>query len=69
MTARVLGLSNVGFDIPYNYGILVPETVHTPPQIREVIQSEGGNIRSDERGPLAAGDNLTAHHVWHMVVH
>ena len=48
MTARVMGLSNVGIEIPYNYGILVPETGQSILQIREVLRVGGGEILSDK---------------------
>ena len=28
------------------------------------VEEEGGGVLSDDRGPLAAGDNLADHHVW-----
>ena len=42
LTARVLGLSNVGVEIPYKYEILVPETGPSLLHIREVLQGGGG---------------------------
>ena len=38
LTARVLGLSNVDVEIPYNYGILVLETRQSLLYIREVLK-------------------------------
>ena len=41
LTERVFGLSNVRFDIPKNYGILVPETGQSLIQIGDVLQGVG----------------------------
>ena len=48
LTARVMGISNVSIEIPYNYGILVPETGQSILQIREVLRVGGGEILSDK---------------------
>ena len=63
LTVRVMGLSNFGVDIPYNYGILLMETGQSLLHIGEVLQCGGGEVSSDEQGPRANGYDLTAHHV------
>ena len=38
-------------------------------QIRGLLQGGGKGASSDERGPIAAGYNLAAHHFWSMEAH
>ena len=59
---RVIGLFNLVIDIPYNYGVLVPETGQSLLQIGEVLQGRGGGM-IDKWFPLASRDKLAAHHV------
>ena len=62
----VLGFADVSAEIPYHYGILVPEVCQGLLQFRKLLQGGGQEVCTNDLGPLSVGDDLTDHLVYTM---
>ena len=59
----VLHPAYVRVQVPHADGVSPQEVVERLLEVQEVINCRRG-VSLDKGGPLQAGDNLTAHHVW-----
>ena len=64
LVAWVLGLADVGAEVPYHYGISVLEACQGLLQVGYLIQYVVRGVCADDRGPLSFVDDLAPHHVW-----
>ena len=63
LAARVLGVYDVGSEVPYHYSILVPEACQGLLQVRQMFQGVGQEVRANDQGQFHVSDNLSSHHV------
>ena len=58
-----MGFSNFGAEVPYHYGVLVPEACQGLLQVRLVIQSVEWYVCFNDQGLLFIGYDFIDHHV------